>query len=106
MLFGMFSLGQKIHLYICNPSTLVEGAFLIELKYLRKNSAVSEIWIIVKDVEGKNNFFSDNGRNNIMKQSCACQGVRYVRFSENLACIVFLKHPFWDSPFCLITDTI
>ena len=25
-------------------------------------------------------------------------------FSENLACFVFLKHPFWDSPFCLITD--
>ena len=23
------------------------------------------------------------------------QGVRSVRFSENLACFVFLKHPFW-----------
>ena len=34
----------------------------------------------------------------------AYQGVRNVRFSENLACFVFLKHPFWDSPFCLITD--
>ena len=30
-------------------------------------------------------------------------GVRNVLFSENL-CFVFLKHPFWDSPFCLITD--
>ena len=30
-------------------------------------------------------------------------GVRNVRFSENLACFVFLKHPFWDSLFCLIT---
>ena len=27
-----------------------------------------------------------------------------VCFSKNLACFVFLKHPFWDSPFCLITD--
>ena len=27
-------------------------------------------------------------------------------FSENLACFVFLKHPFWDSPFCLITDEL
>ena len=27
-----------------------------------------------------------------------------VRFSENLACFVFLKHPFWDSPFGLTTD--
>ena len=32
-------------------------------------------------------------------------GVRNVRFSENLACFVFLKHPFLDSsPFRLITD--
>ena len=29
---------------------------------------------------------------------------KHVRFSENLACFVFLKHPFWDSPFCLIID--
>ena len=27
-------------------------------------------------------------------------------FLENLACLVFLKHPFWDSSFCLITDGI
>ena len=31
------------------------------------------------------------------------QEVRNVRFTENLACFVFLKHPFWDSPFSLIT---
>ena len=31
--------------------------------------------------------------------SCAYQGVINVRF---LACFVFLKHPFWDSPFGLI----
>ena len=30
--------------------------------------------------------------------------VRNVRFWENLACFVFLKHTFSDSPFCLITD--
>ena len=31
------------------------------------------------------------------------QGLRNVRFSENLVCFIFSKHPFWDSPFCLIT---
>ena len=31
-------------------------------------------------------------------------GVQNVRFSENLACFLFLKHPFLDSPFYLITD--
>ena len=34
------------------------------------------------------------------------RGLRNVRSSENLACFVFLKHPFWNSPFCLITDEI
>ena len=33
-------------------------------------------------------------------------GDKNARFSENLACFVFLKHPFWDSPFCLITDVL
>ena len=36
----------------------------------------------------------------------AYQGVRNVRFSWNLTCFVFLKQPFWDSPFCLITDEL
>ena len=36
---------------------------------------------------------------------CAYQGVN-VCFSENLPFFVFLKHPFWDSPFWLITDDI
>ena len=36
--------------------------------------------------------------------TCAHEGVRNVLFSENLTCFVFLKHPFWDSPFCLITN--
>ena len=43
-------------------------------------------------------FLSPNAR------KCAYQRVRNFRFLENLTCFVFLKHPFWDSPFCLITD--
>ena len=31
-------------------------------------------------------------------------GVKKFFFSENLACFVFLKHAFWDSPFGFITD--
>ena len=40
----------------------------------------------------------------ISTRTCAYQGVRNVCFSENLTCFVFLKHPFWDSHFCLIND--
>ena len=36
--------------------------------------------------------------------TCAYQGIRNVCVSENLACFVFLKQLFWDSPFRLITD--
>ena len=36
--------------------------------------------------------------------TCTYQGVRNVRFSENLACFDFLLPLFWDSLFCLITD--
>ena len=39
-------------------------------------------------------------------RTCAYQGVRNVRFLENLACFVFLKYPFWDSPFRLITNDL
>ena len=39
-------------------------------------------------------------------RTCAYQGVRNVRFSENLTCFVFLKHPFWDLPFCLIVHEL
>ena len=39
----------------------------------------------------------------IRTRTCACQGLRNVRFSEKLACFVFFKNQFRDSPFCLIT---
>ena len=32
--------------------------------------------------------------------------VRNVCFSENLTCFIFMLPPFWDLPFCLITDDI
>ena len=34
------------------------------------------------------------------------QEVKNVRFSENLACFAFLKHPFWGSPFWLINNKL
>ena len=39
----------------------------------------------------------------INHETSAYQGLRNFRFSENLAWIVFSKHLFWDSHFCLIT---
>ena len=42
----------------------------------------------------------------ICTYTCAYQGVRNVHFSGNLVCFVFLKHPFWDSPFCLMNEKL
>ena len=39
-------------------------------------------------------------------RTCTYQIVRNTSFSENFACFVFLKHPFWESSFCLITDNV
>ena len=54
-------------------------------------------------------FFGNKTKGRISKRktrTCAYQGVRNVRFSENLACFVFLFPLSWDSRFCLITDEI
>ena len=42
----------------------------------------------------------------IIVRTCAYQGVWNVRFSEKLMGFVFLRHPFWYSPFCLVADVI
>ena len=42
----------------------------------------------------------------IHTRTCAYQGVRNVRFLENLLCFVFLLPPLCDLPFCLTTDDL
>ena len=43
----------------------------------------------------------------VIKQKGESQnGCFNVHFSGNLACFDFLKYPFLDSPFCLITDQV
>ena len=36
----------------------------------------------------------NKAKRGISERTCVYQGARNVRFSENLACFVFLKHPF------------
>ena len=40
------------------------------------------------------NLSGSNAKYQMRKRTCAYQGVRNVRLMENLACFVFLKHPF------------
>ena len=66
----------------------------------------------VKGRISKRLFQENKARQIFRKTNISCplirtpQRVGDVRFSKNLACFVFLKHPFWDSPFCLITDEL
>ena len=65
--------------------------------------SVKFIFIFRKNVKtGSSSVIRQKGESQTGK--CAYQGVRNVRFLVNLACFVFLKHRFWDSPFWLITD--
>ena len=54
----------------------------------------------------KPNFLKSISYSLICTRTSAYQGVKNVCFSQNLACFIFLKHPFWDSPFYFITDEI
>ena len=58
--------------------------------------------------EGKTSVIRQKGESWVFQENkartCAYQGVRNFRFSENLVSFVFLKQPFWNSPFWLITD--
>ena len=53
----------------------------------------------------KRTFLLTSWYGHTQKYVCV-SGVRNVRFSENLGRFVFLIPPFWDSPFCLITDEL
>ena len=50
------------------------------------------------------------GRTNIsyplIRAHVRVSGGKKCSFSENLAYFIFLKHPFWDLPFWLITDVV
>ena len=51
-------------------------------------------------------FQENKARQIFQKANISYPPDAHVRFSENLACFVFSKHPFWDSPFCLISDDL
>ena len=81
-------------------------------KWLIRKERVNSL-VIRQKGESQNGFFKKIARQIFRKTiisyplirtcTCAYQGVRNVCFSEN-ACFVFLKYPFWDLPFCLITE--
>ena len=92
----------------CYCSSLFCLKCMKELHLWRKNLRLYSSLIRQKGRISKRVFQENEARQIFRKTdiSCAYQGARNVCFLENWACLVFLKHPFWDSPFCLITDAL
>ena len=62
---------------------------------------------VFQESKARQNFRKTDVSYPLMRtRTCTYQEVRIVCFSEILTCFAFLKHPFWDSPFCLITDNM
>ena len=96
-LFPIVSITEYIHLFLNNAvNNQMVVTFLFSLVIRQKGESQNGCFKKTKHVK-----FSEK-RTFIFW--CAYQGVRNVHFLENLACFVFLKHPFWDSLFCFSTD--
>ena len=83
--------------------------FLWIINSIKKLS--SEVKFVGNKAKGRisKRVFQENKARQIFREaniSYPIRIVRNVRFSENLACFVFLKHQLWDSHFCLITDEL
>ena len=76
-------------------SLISSGNYFSNLTYLSPVLHVCTAWKHLEEI-GKIN----------QTWTFAYQGVRNVRFSENLAGFVFQLPPFWDSPFYLTTDEL
>ena len=61
---------------------------------------------VIKQKGESQRVFQENKAHQIFRKTNIPYSVRRTRFLEILACFVFLKYPFWDSPFCLITDDL
>ena len=114
--------GTLFHLCLCQvwwikPKLAWRRSFLMEMctntekpaaLYFVGNKAKGRISKrVLQEHKARQIFRKTNiSKSLIRTRTRAYQGVRNVRFSENLVCFVFLKHPFWNSPFCLITDAL
>ena len=89
---------QKIKqdfIFLCE---LFKAEFIFDPDVSREQVISWNTSVIRQQGESQNGYFKKT------KHAEFYQGVRNVRFWENLTCFVFLKHPFWDLPFCLITN--
>ena len=82
--------GDKKFCEKCSLETISRTIFVFKVSFVKKNLWKLTCWFLCI----------------LIVVICAYQGVRNVLFSENLACFVFLKHSFWDSPFYLITNDL
>ena len=84
-------------------------------KWIQRTSSFNSSFVRKKIFYSKNiqyvyNFYGTdmyvNVYRGVLEHLVCVSGGKKCSFSEYFACFVFLKHPSWDSPFCLITDDL
>ena len=90
---------QNVSLQTYNFAKIMQHISVIRKKKISKR--------VFQETKARKMFGKTNIFNHLIRtRTCAYQGVRNVHFSENLASLVFLKHLFWNSAFCLINDDL
>ena len=102
---------KNVNLYYQNfvyywDENFCSQSFLCQCSYFVGNKAKGQISKQVFQENDARQIFRKTDIPYPMIRTCAYQGVRNFHFSENLTSFVFLKHLFWDLPFCLITDDL
>ena len=106
----------KVLMSPCVFYFLKVGSLKMLLLYSYFSQKILTSTVIRQKCESQN-MFQENKAHQIFRKAnisyhltctrtCVYQGVRNARFSENLACFVLLKHPFWDLPFFHINDDL
>ena len=105
-------LGYNHHLSSsdCFPTSVTRTeiqatALWSNLSWLFPNSNLHSVGNKAKGRISKGVFQENKARQIFQKTNISYPLIRTgTCFSENVACFVFFKHPFWDSLFCLITE--
>ena len=85
--------------------TLPSNGFYLHHWYLPSNGFYLRHWYFTEFYPDHDTSAGNKAKGRISKRVFQESKARQnICFSEILACFAFLKHPFWDSPFCLITD--
>ena len=83
-------------------------AFLNIAKAVKKQIKTSEKSLVIRQKDESRNVGNKTKHAKFSEKRTFFTplGGKNIHFSENLACLVLLLPPFWDSPFCFTTEEL